>query len=348
MVNTMKILLTCDPEIPVPPLGYGGVERLVDGLAASYQKMGHKVYLLANKKSDCKFALQIFPWPANSSLGFKNIIINARALQAIITKIKPDVVHSFSRLLYMYPSFFTSKIPFVQTYGRFISPNSTTLASFVGGKKLHFTAAGTHMLNHLTCYKHKFTTIYNFTPVNYFVPDNTIEKTHLMFLGRIEDIKGTKECIEVALATQSKLIIAGNIQEGHDNYFNTFIKPHLNNPLIEYVGQVNDEQKLYYLQRARAFLFPIKWEEPFGIVMAEAMACGVPVIGFRRGSVPEVIKHGKNGFIVDTVDEMIDAIKKIDELNRKEVREDCVSRFSPDVIAQQYLTLLDQMIKQNS
>ncbi len=165
-----------------------------------------------------------------------------------------------------------------------------------------------------------------------------------MFLGRIEDIKGTKECIEVALATKTKLIIAGNIQEGHDDYFNTFVKPHLNNPLIEYVGTVNDEQKLYYLQRAKAFLFPIKWEEPFGIVMAEAMACGVPVIGFRRGSVPEVVLDKVTGFIVNNTAEMIKAVNQIDTIDRKLVRKDCEDRFSLEVISNDYIQLLNQLV----
>jgi glycosyltransferase involved in cell wall biosynthesis len=106
---------------------------------------------------------------------------------------------------------------------------------------------------------------------------------------------------------------------------------------------VNDEQKLYYLQRAKAFLFPIKWEEPFGIVMAEAMACGVPVIGFHRGSVPEVVKDKRTGFIVNNTSEMILAVNKIDTIDRKLVRKDCEDRFSLEVISTQYLGLLEKI-----
>lgn len=340
----MKILLTCDPEIPVPPHGYGGVERLVDGLADAYHKLGHEVFLLAHRDSQCTYVKDRFAWPSVFSRGYINVICNSYKLWEVCKTIKPDVVHSFSRLLYMYPVFFTTNIPILQTYGRFISPKSTHLASKVAGKKLHFTSAAGHMLSHLTKNKHKFTPIYNFTLVDYFVPDLQRKQEYLMFLGRVENIKGTRECIEVALATNTKLIIAGNIQPGHDEYFNTWIKPHLNNPLIEYVGVVNDEQKRSYMQGAKAFLFPIKWEEPFGIVMAEAMACGVPVIGFRRGSVPEVVKEGKTGFIVNTVKEMINAISRINTIDRNVVREDCVKRFSQEVIANQYLELLSNLI----
>ncbi len=338
----MKILIPVDPEIPVPPILYGGVERLVDGLITAYSQKGHKVILLANKESTSIYASKKYPWPAIHSRGFLNVIKNALTLFRVAHKEKPDIIHSFGRLMYLYPTMFTTRIPFIMTYGRKISIKSTALASILGGNQILFTSCGAHMLNHLTRFKNKFRPIHNFTLVDYFIPNYGIKNEHLMFLGRIEDIKGTHEAIEVALATNQKLIIAGNIQPGHDEYFNTHVKPHLDNPLIEYVGPVNDEQKLYYLQRAKAFLFPIKWEEPFGIVMAEAMACGVPVIGFRRGSVPEVVKDGLSGFVVDNVEGMIEAVNKIDAIDRKVVRKDCEERFSLEVISQQYLKLFEK------
>jgi glycosyltransferase involved in cell wall biosynthesis len=344
----MKILIPVDPEIPVPPLLYGGVERLVDGLATAYRNSGHEVILVAHKQSACLAAKRIYGLPAQHSRGLKNIIKNSLFLLKIVLLEKPDVIHSFGRLLYLYPVMFRTNISFLMTYGRAISPKSTALASILGGKRIHFTSCGEHMLGHLRKFRHKFTPVHNFTLTDYFVPDEKAEKKYLMFLGRIEEIKGTKEAIEVALATNNPLIIAGNIQPGHDAYFESYIQSHLSNPLIKYVGPVNDEQKRHYLQQSKAFLFPIKWEEPFGIVMAEAMACGVPVIGFRRGSVPEVVKHNETGFVVDTVEEMIAAVKKIDTIDRNAVREDCVERFSLDVIAQKYLTLLQKIIKKNN
>jgi len=335
----MKILLTCDPEIPVPPILYGGVERLVDGLAHEYKKKGHQVFLLANPDSTCTAAEEIFHFPSLFSRGYGNVIKNALKLYKVASYVKPDVIHSFSRLLYTYPLLLTSKIPFLQTYGRFISPYSTRMASIIGGKKMNFTSASSHMLNHLKN-KEKFTPVYNFVDTNYFVPNESAEKVHLMFLGRIEEIKGTRECVETALATNTKLIIAGNIQPGHEEYFDSYIKPHLSNPLIEYVGPVNDEQKLYYLQRAKAFLFPINLKtEAFGIVMIEAMSCGVPVIAFNIGPVPEVISPGKTGFIVENTEEMIKVVDKIGTIDRNMVRKDCVNRFSAEVIAEKYLKL---------
>jgi glycosyltransferase involved in cell wall biosynthesis len=338
----MKILITVDPEIPVPPKLYGGIERIVSSLCKLYSEKGHDVYLLANSDSTEKFAKKIIGWHGKTSRGKLDVFKNMCQLLRTVQKYKIDVIHSFSRLLYLYPTLlFRKNIGVLQTYQRKISKKSTNLVYIAGGKKINFTACSKYMY---TGFKRieKWHAVHNFTDTSYFIPDDAVEKTHLLFLGRIEDIKGTREAIEVALATNNKLIIAGNIQPGHDEYFNTLIKPHLNNPLIQYVGPVNDEQKLYYLQRAKAFLFPIKWEEPFGIVMAEAMACGVPVIGFRRGSVPEVVKHGETGFVVNSVEEMIEAVGNINKINLSEVRQDCVNRFSVEVIAMQYLDLFEK------
>ena len=338
----MKILIPVDPEIPVPPLLYGGVERLVDGLVNAYASLGHDVVLVAHEDSKSEFA-KIYAWPAKASRGSLNTFQNSRKLYQVVNKEKPDVIHSFGRLLYMFPIMIFKTIPMLMTYGRAISVKTTEISSKLAGDKLKYTCCGAHMLNDLPNAKN-FTPIHNFTLVDYFIPDTTVKKEYLMFLGRIEDIKGTKEAIDVALATNQKLVIAGNIQPGHDAYFESEIKPFINHELIEYVGPVNDEQKLELLQKSTAFLFPIKWEEPFGIVMAEAMACGVPVIGFRRGSVPEVVKDGVTGFVVDNVDEMIQAVLKIDEIDRTIVREDCVNRFSLEYISNKYLQLFKKML----
>lgn len=339
----MKILIPVDPEIPVPPPLYGGVERLVDGLVRAYVASGHQVVILAHPDSGHDDA-RVYGWSAVSSRGTSNSLRNALRLFNVCRKEKPQAIHSFCRLLYLYPSVLLLRIPAVMTYGRFISPRSTALASFAMGKQLTFTSVAGHMLDHLKKYRYKFTHVYNFTEIDYYRPDEKAEKEHLMFLGRIEDIKGTRECIEVALRTGDKLVIAGNIQPGHEHYFRQNIEPHLDNPLIHYTGPVDNEQKRHLLQRAKALLFPIKWEEPFGIVMAEAMACGTPVIGFKRGSVPEVIRNGYNGFISPNLDDMVKAVGRLPEIDREKVRADCTRRFSLPVIAGQYLEIIQNHV----
>jgi glycosyltransferase involved in cell wall biosynthesis len=339
----MKILIPVDPEIPVPPTSYGGVERLVDGLAIEYSNQGYEVVLVAHEASTAAGAARIYRWPAQSSRGFKNVIKNAWMLKTVLAKEKPDIVHSFCRLLYHYPNFLGDKYPVVQTYGRAISPHSTLLASIIGSNKLHFTCCGKHMLSHLKGRK-RFSTIYNFTDFDYFNIDTLSKREHVMFLGRIEDIKGTREAVDAALKAGEKIVIAGNIQPGHESYFRENIQQHLDNPLVEYVGPVNDEQKRLLLQKAKALLFPIKWEEPFGIVMVEAMACGTPIIAFRRGSVPEVVDNISNGYIVDDVEQMATAILKAEQLDKQVIRSKAKSCFSQEKIGQDYLSLFQNVL----
>lgn len=339
----MNILITADPEIPVPPINYGGIERIIDSLIKAYNREGHTVFLVAHEDSKNNITEKNFSWPNKTSKGYQNIFKNSIFLTKVVKNIKPDVIHSFSRLLYLYPNLLFKNIPVVQTYQREISVGSTKLASMLAGNNLSFTCCGEHMIkNHPLA--EKFTPVHNFTDTNFFIPNKKIKKNILFFLGRIEDIKGTREAVEVSLATNQKLIIAGNVEPEHKDYFDKYIKPNLDSDLIQYVGPVNDEQKLYYFQRSKAFLFPIKWEEPFGIVMAEAMACGVPVIGFDRGSVPEVVKNDKTGFIVNNTREMIEAVNKIEIIDRYKVREDCEARFSLEVISKRYLSLFNEKL----
>jgi glycosyltransferase involved in cell wall biosynthesis len=158
-----------------------------------------------------------------------------------------------------------------------------------------------------------------------------------------EKIKGAHTAIKVAKATGHKLIIAGNVSPLDDerSYFEKEIKPLIDDVQIQYVGAVNDEQKNFYLGQAKALLFPIEWNEPFGMVMIEAMACGTPVIGFRKGSVPEVITDGVTGFFTNDMEKMISAVSLIHSIDRKECRLISQSRFDITIIAKRYLQLFN-------
>ncbi len=340
----MKILLATDPEIPVPPILYGGAERLASDLIDEYINAGHEVYLLANANSKKENVAGFFSWDANSSVGSKNIIKNALQLRKVYKEVKPDVIHCFSRLLYIYPALFTTKALFVKRYGRFISKKATNLAKSLAGKRLKLVAAAKHMLNHLND-QQSWQIIYNFVDIDFY-QDKDTEKNGLLFLGRIEDIKGVNEAIRTAQATNQPLTIAGNIELEHQNYFDTKVKPYLNGR-ITYIGPVNNQQKRELFQHAKATLFPIKWEEPFGIVMAESLACGTPVIGFKRGSVPEVIQNEENGFVVSNVDEMVEAVNKVESINREKVRLSAEEKFSRKKAASKYLELFESLIEQN-
>lgn len=333
----MKILLTVDPEIPVPPKLYGGIERIVDGLAREYKALGHEVALLAHSDSTCQAAQKIYGWRGIKSQGKRDILANALQLHEVYQQEKPDIVHSFSRLLYLYPLIFFSRARFVQSYQRAISSVSTSLAGSLAGDRLKLTACGAHLFQQLP-QPEKWTAIHNFTDTDFLVPDTTREKEYLLFLGRIEPIKGVKEAITVARGTGEKLIIAGNVPEAYQPYFDQEVKPWLSEQ-IQYVGPVDDHQKKELFQGAKAFLFPIQWEEPFGIVMAESLACGVPVLAFRRGSVPEVIVHGQNGFICESTEDMIAAVGQLSKLLPDQCRNSAVKNFSARSIARKYESL---------
>lgn len=217
------------------------------------------------------------------------------------------------------------------------------MAGFFSFKKLTFTACGAHLFKKLKTNRPWFV-IHNFANTDFFKPLEHPSLDYIAFLGRLEDIKGVKEAIEVAISSNFRIIVAGNIPPEHQSYFDREIAPLLKKDLVSYIGPVNDEQKLNLLQNAKAMLFPIKWEEPFGIVMAEAMACGTPVIGFDRGSVNEVIINGRNGFKVSSVSEMVDAFFKSDTIDRHIVRKDAEERFSLNVIGDKYLTLFSKLL----
>jgi glycosyltransferase involved in cell wall biosynthesis len=153
---------------------------------------------------------------------------------------------------------------------------------------------------------------------------------YLLIAGRIVPEKGFHTAIKVAQQTGQKLIIAGEIykDEKTARYWSEQIEPHIDNNLISYAGALPSSKMVQLYQRAKALLFPIEWEEPFGLVMTEAMSCGTPVIAFRRGSVPEIIKEGKTGFIVRDEKEMAGAIGKISQINRQDCRQHVESYFS--------------------
>ncbi|MBU2020623.1 MAG: glycosyltransferase [Bacteroidetes bacterium] len=333
----MRILITSDPEIAVPPLLYGGAERLVSDLIDEFESQGHECFLLSKKGSTHSKVKQHFSYKSDFSQGLTNVIQNSVSFRKAYTSCKPDFVLCFSRILYVYlTALLHQKSIFIKRYGRPISTKSTGLAKKIIGNRIQFVAAANHMLKHIEN-KSEWEVLFNFVDLEFYC-DSEVPKEHLFFLGRIEDIKGVYEAIQVANNLNEKLIIAGNVEDDKRDYFEEFVKPFLNER-IQYVGPVNNIQKKTYLQTAKATLFPIKWEEPFGIVMAESMACGTPVIAFKRGSVPEVVLDGISGFICENVEGMTNKIQDLNQLDRIKVREWAETNFNRKNAAQRYVDL---------
>lgn len=341
----MKIAIIADPELPVPPLLYGGIERIIAMLVDGYVHLGHEVSLFAHK--DSKTSAKLFKYKGLNSNNKKDILLNSLTVNRELFANKYDLVHSFGRLVYLLPQL-PRKFPKLMSYQREPSVNQIKKAFRLARKNsLAFSGCSAYISNQILPHAPAYPVFngvaietYNFNPV-------VTNDAPLVFLGRIEPIKGTHVAIEVARSTGKKLIIAGNIPNEHEDYFNTKIKPHLNEQ-ISYIGAVDDVQKNMLLGNASAFLMPIEWNEPFGIVMAEAMACGTPVVAFNRGSVPEVVIHGLNGYRCENIQEMIESVSKINLINRKNVRMDFEARFSADVIINQYLDLYAQLLSEAS
>ncbi len=186
--------------------------------------------------------------------------------------------------------------------------------------------------------------VYNGTPLQFY-PFNKKPQDYLFWLGRISPEKGTIEAIKVAKKTKKNLFIAGYFHPDHKDYMEKIKKEIKENKNIKFLGFLSTKEKIKYLKNAYCFLAPIKWEEPFGLVMIEAMACGTPVIAFNRGSVPEIVKDGKTGFVVKNTKEMVGAIKKIETIDRKKCRERVEKNFTVEKMADGYEKIYREVIK---
>jgi len=339
----MKVLLIMDPGIPVPPKLYGGHERLVYLFAEEYLRLGHEVTLLAGPDSYCGGHTVTFgendldrsKAARNREMVFvwKYLYRNHDAF---------DLVHNFGRLIYLLPVL-NRRIRKIMTYGRPVAVKGIKVFNKLPNRNLIFTACSNYCVstgNVAGTWK----TVYNTIDfAQYELNKHTDSDAPLIFLGRLDRIKGAHTAINVAKATGKKLWIAGNISHTADNqaYFKNEIEPLIDGEQVKYLGALNDAQKNSYLQQAQALLFPIEWDEPFGIVMIEAMACGTPVIAFKRGSVPEVVEEGTSGFIVTNEQQMIEKVVLLNTINRAKCRETAQKRFDVSVIARQYLNLFN-------
>lgn len=337
----MRILVIMDPGIPIPPPLYGGHERLVDMFVTEYTNQGHTVSLLAgpdSKSVGTTYCFGVNNLKRSNWQKVKELIYVWRFL--VQHKNDFDLIHNFGRLAYLLPivNITATKL---MTYGREISKRGIRLTNLLPNKNLIFTACSNYCVSTGNV-AGNWKTVYNAIDFSkYDLQEQIQDDAPLMFLGRMDKIKGLHNAIDVAIATNNKLWIGGNIPDTADNllYYEQKIKPRIDGKQIIYLGALNDSAKNTYLGKSMGLLFPIEWDEPFGMVMVEAMACGTPVIGFRKGAVPEVICENVNGLIVDNVTEMIDAVNKLAEISRKDCRNYAQGRFDTKVIAKGYLAL---------
>ena len=340
----MRIILTADPYLPVPPTLYGGIERVVDFLARALVARGHAVTLIAHPAS--RTAGSLVGYGAGTHWTRAERFTELRQVAGALWSRRhaTDVVHSFGRLAALLPVLPLRRIGKVQSYQRAQLPwTSVRIATRLAGRSVAFTGCGSHLWQSRaeSDYAH-WRTVFNGVELSRYplVPSVSADAP-LVFLGRIERIKGAHLAIAVARASGRALILAGPRADAGDEagYFEREIAPAIDGDRIRWVGPVDDAQKARLLGGAAALLMLVDWDEPFGIVMAESLACGTPVIGFARGSVPEVVMDGVTGFVCRTVSDAAAAVGRLGALSRAAARAACERRFGSEVIVDAYEAL---------
>ncbi len=340
----MKIAVIAPVWIPVPPEGYGGIERVLKLLVDELVEMGQQVTLFAAGGSQTT-ADQVIYFQDAPTQHMGDLIYDAIHVGSAFRDIAQadfDVIHDNSGFLG--PAFASlMSQPVVHTlHGPFNSDVSMFYAAFRD-----------------SCYYVGISKRQQETgpELNYLgVVPNAVETQELRYIGekddylvnvgRICEAKGTEEAVLLAKEKGKRIILAGKIDPGCDReYFETRIQPLLDGKSAVYLGEVSQEEKVAILSRAQAFLFTIQWEEPFGLVMAESLACGTPVLATRLGAAPEVIEHGVTGFLADSPEELASYIDRVDELDPLICRREAERRFSPHVMAQSYLDIYNQAIE---
>lgn len=339
----MRLLLTADPMIPVPPAGYGGIERIVDSLIGELRARGHTVGLVARAGSACA-ADAFFPWPGENVRSPMHTARNALALASAARRFRPDVVHSFARLAYLL-GILPSRTPKIMSYQRHVStPQIRRALRLSRADSLRFTGCSEFIARQGRAGGGEWTGVPNFIDparIDYVprVPDDA----PLLFLSRVETIKAPDLAIAIARRAGRRLLLAGNhsVSGPEGDFFRRQIEPHLGRDGVEWIGEVGDAKKNELLGRCAALLVPIRWDEPFGIVFAEALAAGAPVITCARGALPEIIRPGVTGLFIpeEDVEAGVEAVSRIPSLDRAACRADAETRFSLAACVDRYLAL---------
>lgn len=341
----MRILLTADPFIPVPPRLYGGIERIIDSLGRGLERSGVQVALLAHPDSLCSTTAR-FSWPRTDPRSTMDHLACAATLRRCVKKFKPDLVHSFSRLAYL-TSILPLGLPKVMSYQRDPALRTVRLAHWLARGSLRFTGCSDYIAKLGRASAGEWEAIPNFVELDRFRFTTAVDSdAPLVFLSRIESIKGTDTAIAVARASGRRLVIAGNAPDkgAELEWYQREILPQVDGQRVSYIGPVDDVQKSALLSEASALLVPIRWNEPFGIVFAEALACGTPIISCPMGALPEIVEHGVNGFLVNSIAEGVAAVGRIGDIDRQQCRKSAEQKFSAGAVIAMYRDLYLRMI----
>ncbi|MCF8221711.1 MAG: glycosyltransferase family 4 protein [Bacteroidales bacterium] len=335
----MKIAILSSIAWRTPPRKYGPWEQVSSNIAEGLVERGFEVTLFATGDSKTRGKLESIckhPYAEDPSVDPK--VAECLHISHLMERAHNfDIIHNnfdflpltYSRLL---------KTPMVTTIHGFSSPKIIPVYKKYNSSS-HYVAISNSDRSPELRYD---ATVYNGINIDEFKFVSEPED-YLLFFGRIHHDKGVFESIQIARRTKRKLIISGLIQD--QEYFDAKVKPFINNDDIVYVGNSGPKQRLDLLGKAYALLHPVNFDEPFGLSVVEAMACGTPVIAFRRGSMPEIVLHGKTGFLVSSVDEAAQVLTGIEIINRNDCKEWVFSRFSRQRMTEDYLKVYSKILQ---
>lgn len=337
----MKIVQLAPLEETVPPQAYGGTELVVGNITEELVKRGHDVYLIGAGKCQTsanfvpvlnRTLRQLYPWPQQALLRERTKLLKLGEALVKIQNINPDIIHNhtnwrgvaFSKLL-PHKMVTTCHDPLtdnleIQLYKQ--SPDHNFISISNNQRK------AIPELNWIG-------TVYNgIDPEKYSYGNGMGD--YFLFLGRTSPEKGLAEICQLIKQTSHKLKIAAKIDAADKDYFFGKVKPYIDGKQIEFLGEVGHREKNLLLSNAKALLLWLNWEEPFGLVVTEAMACGTPVIVNKRGSMPEIIDDSINGFLVDSLEDMKRRMDDVSQINREKCREKVIKHFSLQSMVTEY------------
>jgi glycosyltransferase involved in cell wall biosynthesis len=348
----MRIVHVAPLEEPVPPQKYGGTELVIHNIVEEQVKRGHEVYLLAS--GDSQTSANLVPVISRSlralyapdEIDKWREFLKIYALRDIllrIEKIQPDIVHNHYAWRLM------QFAPFIE------APVIHTMHGPLDSFRERYVYERNPSENYVSIsdnqrkampYLNWVRTVYNGIDMKQFSVPKSKKPEYFAFLGRTSPEKGLAEIVQMISKTSHTLKIAAKIDTADRSYFEEKVRPFIDGKQIEYIGEIGPPEKAEFLSKAKALLLWLSWEEPFGLVVAEAMAAGTPVIVNKRGSMPELIQSGKTGFLVDSIGEMQTALDKIDTLTAEDCRTHVQKNFSLEKMASDYLDLASELTTQ--
>lgn len=329
----------------VPPLMYGGTERVVSYLTEELVRQGHEVTLFASGDSITRARLVAC---SERSLRLDKQVIDPLAhhfvlLEEVFARADEfDILHFHVDYLHYPVSQRQQNLHHITTlHGLLDSPDLKPL--YKTFSKVPLVSISNAQRRPLPWVNWQGT-VYHGLPVDLYQPRREPGE-YLVFLGRVSPEKRLDRAIEIANRTGMPLKVAAKVDKADRKYFEKTIRGLLDDALVEWVGEVSEREKQELLANAYALLFPIDWPEPFGLVLIEAMACGTPAIAYRCGSVPELVEEGVTGFIVDDLNTAVEAVAKVQDLDRLLCRRRFEERFSAKRMAQSYLEIYDRLLR---